>query len=65
MYVLSLIYIPFVYSKIWPGQATNMKTWLRGDSSVNIQGTDCGYCARRFHSLVYIYIPSLLQYLSY
>jgi len=39
MYVPSLISIPFVRSKIWPGQSTIMKNkWLRGDNSVNIQG---------------------------
>jgi len=39
MYVPSLILIPFVLSKIWPGQATIMKKkWLQGDSSVNLQG---------------------------
>jgi len=39
MYVPSLISIPFLLSKIWPGQATIMKNkWLWGDNSVNIQG---------------------------
>ena len=39
MYVPSLISIPFVLSKIWPEQATNMKIkWLWVDNSVNIQG---------------------------
>ena len=36
MYVLSLISIPLVLSKIWPGQATIMKKWLRGDYSIII-----------------------------
>ena len=39
MYVPSLISIPLVLSKIWPGQATIMENkWLWGDKSVNIQG---------------------------
>ena len=38
MYVPSFSLIPFILSKIWPGQATFMKIWLREDNSVNIQG---------------------------
>ena len=38
MYVPSFTSIPLVLSKIWPGQATIMKKWLRGDNLVNIQG---------------------------
>jgi len=37
MYVPSLIAIPFVLSKIWPGQASIKKKWLWGDNSVNIE----------------------------
>jgi len=38
VYVPSLISIPFVLFKIWPGEGNNMETkWLRGDYSVNIQ----------------------------
>ena len=46
MYVPSLISIPFVLSKIWPGQTSIMKKWLWGDNSVNIQGRiiDFGFC---------------------
>jgi len=36
MYVPSLISIPLVLSRIWPGQATIMKKWLTGDYSIII-----------------------------
>ena len=36
-YKPSSIAIPLVLFKIWPGQATLMKKWLRGDNSINIQ----------------------------
>jgi len=32
MYVPSLISIPFVLSKIWPGKPIIMKIWLKGDN---------------------------------
>jgi len=59
MYVSSLISIPFVLSKIWPGQATIMKNkWLRGDNSINIQVMIMvlGHCP----SLPSIYKPSFI-----
>jgi len=38
IYKPSFISTPFSLNKIWAGQATTMKTWLRGDNYVNIQG---------------------------
>jgi len=38
IYKPSFISIPYVLSRIWPGQATIMKKWLWGDKSINIQG---------------------------
>ena len=39
LWCTKLNFNPFILSKIWPGQATNMNKWLRGDNSINIQGT--------------------------
>ena len=42
MYVPNLIMIPFVGSKIWPGQATITKTIFRRDNSI-YTGKDDGF----------------------
>jgi len=62
MYVQSLISIPFVLSKIWPGQATILKSiWLRGDNSRQYTGWDYGSYTPHFLSLPSIYKPSFIS----
>ena len=40
---------------MWAGQATAMKTWLRGNISVNIQGRLCFLCTAFPLTLIYVY----------
>jgi len=58
LYTPSFISIPFLLYKIWAGQATIMKTWLRGNNSVNIQGRIMVLVP--FLSLLSIYKPSFI-----
>ena len=58
LYTPSFISIPFLLYKIWAGQATIMKTWLRGNNSVNIQGRIMALVP--FLSLLSIYKPSFI-----
>ena len=46
--------IPFLLNTIWDGEATTMKTWIKGDHSVNIPG----------RIMVIVHCPSLYCHLS-
>jgi len=61
MYVPSLISIPFVLSKIWPGQASIMKKWLWEDNSVNIKGRSMVLVHCLFPHYYLIYKPSFIS----
>ena len=57
---VSLISIPFVLSKIWPGQASIIKNkWLRGDNCKYTE-KDYGSCALPFLIMTSIYIPTFI-----
>ena len=64
MYVPSLISIPLVLSKIWPGQATIMKKWLKGDYSILILYAS-PFGEHIFFKYIYNQITELVQTMKY